>query len=137
MLTSLQTVIKESGAIIHISKLPVINGNAPQIDQLFQNLLGNAIKYRSHQVPVVEVGCQEYEDEYEFFVKDNGIGFDNRYSDKVFVIFQRLHTKQEYSGTGIGLAICKRIVERHGGKIRVDAEPGKGSNFYFTISKYL
>ncbi len=137
VLTSLQPVIKESGAIIHISKLPVINGNAPQIDQLFQNLLGNAIKYRSHQVPVVEVGCQEYEDEYEFFVKDNGIGFDNRYSDKVFVIFQRLHTKQEYSGTGIGLAICKRIVERHGGKIRVDAEPGKGSNFYFTISKQL
>lgn len=126
--------IKETGAEIAVSPLPVVNGNKTQIEQLFQNLIGNAIKYRGKEAPRIFIGCKEGEEgKWKFHVKDNGIGIESKFFEKVFVIFQRLHGKNEYSGTGIGLAICKKIVERHGGKIWIESEIGKGATFYFTL----
>jgi PAS domain S-box-containing protein len=128
--------IGETGATINVGKLPVILGNRTQIEQLFQNLIGNAIKYRGKEPPVISIGAEPTEDgKWKFHVKDNGIGIESKFFEKVFVIFQRLHGKNEYSGTGIGLAICKKIVERHGGKIWIESVPGKGSTFYFTLAK--
>jgi len=127
--------IHETKGRLDIHPLPVINGVQAQILQLFQNLIGNALKYHSDEPPVVEIGCVEKENMWEFYVKDNGIGIDSKFFDKIFIIFQRLHSKTDYSGTGIGLSICKKIVEKHGGRIWVVSEPGKGSIFYFTISK--
>jgi light-regulated signal transduction histidine kinase (bacteriophytochrome) len=135
VIASLEQSILETGVKLEIAELPVITGEESQIRQLFQNLISNAIKYRKEANPLVEIGFRENEKEWEFYVKDNGIGFDRMYADKVFVIFQRLHSKNEYSGTGIGLAICKKIVDRHGGLIWVDSIPGTGSTFYFTIPK--
>ncbi len=137
VVASLQQSIEESRAVINIGKLPLIKANPSQIEQLFQNLIGNAIKYRRQDITIIDVNCIEEEMVWGFSVRDNGIGFDKKYEEKIFTIFQRLHTKNEYPGTGIGLAICKKIVERHGGKFRVDSEPGKGSTFYFTISKNI
>lgn len=129
------STIKKTGAAIKAAQLPVVNGNKTQLNQLFQNLLGNALKYRSSEKPVVEIGCKEQAGQWLFYVKDNGIGIDPKFFDKIFIIFQRLHNKNEYSGTGIGLAICKKIVERHGGKIWVESNPNQGSIFYFTLKK--
>jgi light-regulated signal transduction histidine kinase (bacteriophytochrome) len=112
-----------------------VRADATQLSQLFQNLIGNAIKFRGAEWPHIRVSACDLGREWRFSVKDNGIGIDAQYADKVFVIFQRLHTRREYTGTGIGLAICKRIVERHGGRIWFDSEPGKGSTFYFTLPK--
>ena len=123
-------------ASIIVSTLPEICGNASQLTRLFQNLISNALKYRSALRPMLEIGCYETDDEWEFFVKDNGIGIEAKYFEKIFIIFQRLHSRTEYSGTGIGLAICKKIVDLHGGKIWVESSLQTGSKFYFTISKF-
>jgi PAS domain S-box-containing protein len=127
--------ISEDGAVVEVSHLPVIKAIKTQVEQLFQNLVGNALKYRGTEAPVISVGCSEEGSRWKFYVKDNGIGIDKKFYDKVFIIFQRLHGKNEYSGTGIGLAICKKIVEKHGGKIWIESEMGKGSTFYFTFPR--
>ena len=122
-------------AVLIVKPLPVITANKTLINQLFINLVNNALKYHSEIDPQIEVGCTKDADKYTFYVKDNGIGISAEYFEKVFIIFQRLHTRSEYSGTGIGLAICKKIVETHHGKIWVTSELGKGSTFYFSIPK--
>lgn len=127
--------IAESGAEIRTGDLPHVWGHKTQLNQLVLNLLSNALKYRGTAPPVIGVGCTEQKDRWEFFIRDNGIGIDPKFFDKIFIIFQRLHTKNDYSGTGIGLALCKKIAERHGGHIRVESAPGKGSTFFFTLKK--
>ncbi|HVZ26981.1 MAG TPA: PAS domain S-box protein [Sediminibacterium sp.] len=129
------TRIDEMKADIHVDPLPTVRANRVQLFQLFQNLVGNALKYHSGSNALVEISGSEEETQYVFSIRDNGIGIKPVFFEKIFVLFQRLHHKNEYSGTGIGLAICKKIVEKHGGKIWVESEPGKGSCFYFTISK--
>lgn len=135
VLENLSAAIKDNNATIKISDLPKINGDPVLINQLFQNLIQNAIKFINTRNPEIDISCKEEKDEYLFSVKDNGIGIQKEYIDKIFIIFKRLHSKEEYPGTGMGLAICKKIVERHGGKIWVESEFGKGSTFYFTIKK--
>src|ERR1035437_5163430 len=132
---ALKAAIDESQATINVHFLPEVCGNESQLLQLFQNLIGNAIKYISNLKPVIEIGYAETRGEWQFYVQDNGIGIDKKFFEKIFIISQRLHTKKEYEGTGIGLAICKKIVQSHGGKIWVESEQEKGSIFYFTISK--
>ncbi len=127
--------IKETGTEITVNPLPVIVANKTLISQLFVNLIGNAIKYHGDKKPEIRIGCNEEAGQWVFYVKDNGIGIDPDYFEKIFIIFQRLHGNGKYSGTGIGLAICKKIVETHKGKIWVESEAGRGSTFYFTIQK--
>ena len=134
-LKNLQATMEESHATVIVDPLPVIMADDVQIGRLFQNLIGNAIKYRDSKPPEVHVGCTEEGDQWLFWVRDNGIGIDPQYAERIFIIFQRLHRKTEYPGTGIGLAICKKIVERHGGKIWVESELGKGATFYFTLPR--
>ncbi|HMQ79837.1 MAG TPA: PAS domain S-box protein [Ignavibacteria bacterium] len=133
-LKNLAASIGETGAQINYGELPVVRANSLHINQLFQNLISNAIKFRKPDVnPVVNISAKHAGDEWLFTVSDNGIGIDKEFSDKIFVIFQRLHNSSEYPGTGIGLAICKKIVEKLGGHLWVESEPGKGSTFTFTI----
>lgn len=132
-LYNLKVLIDESGTILNYSGLPVIMHSALHTTQLFQNLISNAIKFRSEQQPVIEISCIKAENEWVFCVKDNGIGMDETHQDKIFLIFQRLHTRDKYPGTGVGLAICKKIVEQRGGRIWVESQPGQGSSFYFTV----
>ena len=129
--------IAECEATIICKELPVIRGNKTQLFQLFQNLIGNALKYVGNEKPLVIVQGQEEEQQFLFSVSDNGIGIKPMFFEKIFVLFQRLHHKHQYGGTGIGLSVCKKIVEKHGGKIWVTSEPDKGSTFYFTISKEI
>ncbi|MBV9868246.1 MAG: PAS domain-containing protein [Abitibacteriaceae bacterium] len=133
-LANLRVAITESGAKITHDELPQIYGDSGQLTRLFQNLVSNALKFRGDQPPEIHIGVERQPDAWQFSVRDNGVGIDPQYFERIFIIFQRLHTRTEYPGTGIGLAICKKIVERHGGQIRVESEPGKGSAFYFTIA---
>ena len=133
-LANLQTSIEENNAEIEYDEnLPKVLGDPSQLSSLFQNLISNAIKFRSKQNPKIRITAERQDDEWLFSVRDNGIGIDQKYWGKIFVIFQRLHGKSEYQGSGIGLAVCKRIVERHGGHIWVESEPRKGTTFSFTL----
>jgi PAS domain S-box-containing protein len=137
VLLSMRETIESKKAKVHLRSLPVIKANAFQMTQLFQNLIINGIKFAKKDVPPeITIGSKEHQDEYEFFVADNGIGIEAPYLSKIFEIFQRLHNMEEYPGTGIGLSICKKIVENHQGKIWAESEPGKGTVFYFTIRKF-
>jgi len=127
--------IMESEAIIKVNELPVIQANKSQMTQLLQNLISNAMKYNTSFVPEVEIGCNDRGSSWEFYVKDNGIGVDQKFFEKIFIIFQRLHNRNQFSGTGIGLAICKKIVDRHAGQIWLESTIGQGSTFRFTIKK--
>lgn len=132
-LANLKGRIQESQAMITIDPLPIVMADKTQLMQLFQNLIGNAIKFRGKATPTIHISAQRQEEEWLFSVADNGIGIDPRFSERIFVIFQRLHTRDEYPGTGMGLAICKKIIECHRGRIWVESELGKGAVFYFTI----
>jgi light-regulated signal transduction histidine kinase (bacteriophytochrome) len=133
-LANLRASIAEAGAQVTRDALPTVQADATQLGQLFQNLIGNAIKFRDPERACrVHVAVQKDGARWVFSVRDNGIGIDSKQHARVFVIFQRLHTREEYPGTGIGLAICQRIVERHGGRIWVESQPGEGSTFFFTM----
>jgi len=132
-LASLTAAIQASGASVRHGPLPKIRIHEFQLEQLFQNLIGNAICYRSQEPPEIEVSAERCADEWRFSVRDNGIGIDPQYKDQIFGIFKRLHSTAHHSGTGMGLAICQRIVERVGGRIWVDSQPGQGSTFSFTV----
>jgi light-regulated signal transduction histidine kinase (bacteriophytochrome) len=132
---NLVVMIEENHAIVTNDDLPTVRADASQLVLVFQNLLANAIKFRREDLPRVHVYAQDHGREWVFSVQDNGIGIAPQHAERVFVIFQRLHTREEYPGTGIGLAVCQRIVERHGGKIWFESEPGKGATFFFTMPK--
>ncbi len=132
-LANLRATIAESEAVVTHDPLPTVEGDPTQLVQLFQNLIGNAIKFRGTEPPRVHIGAERHDGEWRFTVRDNGIGIAPEYHERVFVIFQRLHGRDEYAGTGIGLAICKKIVERHGGRIGIESAPGEGTTFWFTI----
>jgi PAS domain S-box-containing protein len=134
-LMNLQAAIEESGAEVSCDPLPAVLADDTQLAQLFQNLIGNAVKFRGEDPPRIAVRVADKKEVWEFAVEDNGIGFDPQHADRIFQMFQRLHGPTKYAGTGIGLALCKRIVERHGGGMRVESAPGKGSTFYFTLPK--
>ena len=131
-LSNLKVAIEESSAVITHDPLPTVMADRSQILQLFQNLIGNAIKFRSQDAPRIHITAGHEDDDWTFSVKDNGIGIEEQYKDRIFELFQRLHSRG-YSGTGIGLSVCKRIVERHGGQIWLESSLGKGATFYFTI----
>jgi len=130
---NMKVAVEQSGAEVTHDPLPTVMANEGQMVQLLQNLIDNAIKFRSQETPRIHVSAQKKGDQWVFSVRDNGIGIDPRYAERIFTIFQRLHTKEKYPGTGMGLTICKRIVERHNGRIWTESQPGEGSTFYFTI----
>ena len=131
-LAALQQSIEAAGAVVTSDHLPFACADE-QLVRVFQNLIDNAIKYRSQQPPRIHVSAYRSGEEWIFLVQDNGIGFEMRYAERVFGVFQRLHGIDQYEGTGIGLAICKRTVERYGGRMWVRSEPGRGSTFYFSL----
>jgi len=132
-LSNLKVVVEQRGAVVTRDPLPVMMGDDSQLAQLFQNLIGNAVKFCKDRTPHIHVSSERRGNKWVFSVRDNGIGIAPEYFERIFLIFQRLHGKQEYPGTGIGLAICRKVAERHGGRIWVESEPGSGSTFYFTI----
>jgi light-regulated signal transduction histidine kinase (bacteriophytochrome) len=143
-MANLKITLDETRAVITHDLLPHVMGDPIQLIQLFQNLISNGIKFRDpDKRPEIHVSAEARvaEDldrggyEWVFSVRDNGIGIEQKYFDRIFVIFQRLHTREQYPGTGIGLALCKKIVERHGGRIWVESQEGKGSTFYFSLPK--
>ena len=133
VIANLSLTLEQNNDIITNDDLPTVMADESQMQELFKNLVGNAIKFRSEHAPRVHISAKQNGNKWLFSVQDNGLGIDPQYKDKIFLIFQRLHSKEEYPGTGIGLAICKRIVEHHGGKIWFDSDVGKGSTFYFTL----
>jgi light-regulated signal transduction histidine kinase (bacteriophytochrome) len=133
-LINLRGAIEESGALVTHDPLPTVLADETQLTQLFQNLVGNAVKYQRPGVPRVHISAaQDGGKKWIFSVQDNGLGIDPQYFERIFGVFQRLHKREEFAGTGIGLAICKKIVERHGGNISVESQPGKGSTFRFAL----
>jgi light-regulated signal transduction histidine kinase (bacteriophytochrome) len=132
-LNNLKVAIEENGAVVTHDPLPTVMADNPQLVQLFQNLIGNAIKFRGNELPRVHVSASRNGSAWIFSVCDNGIGIAPEYAKRIFIIFQRLHSREKYPGTGIGLSICQKIVERHGGRIWVESEVGKGAAFYFTL----
>jgi len=132
-LANLEVAVSESDASVTYDSLPQISGDEAQLIRLFQNMVGNAIKYRGKDPPRIHIGVEAQNGQWVFSVRDNGIGIAPEYAERIFVIFQRLHTREEYGGTGIGLAVCKKIVERHGGRIWVESREGCGATFCFTL----
>jgi len=132
-LANLNTTLQETGAVVTHDPLPTVMADAVQLGQLLQNLLANALKFRGPEELRVRIAVQRQGDAWIFSVQDNGIGIAPEHQERIFAIFQRLHRREEYPGTGIGLALCKKIVERHGGRIWVESQPGQGSTFYFSI----
>jgi len=130
---NLKVAIQESNAVIDSDPLPVVVANRTQMIQLFQNLISNAIKFRSEKTPIIHISAYNNEDKHIFAVIDNGIGIDLKYQEQIFKVFQRLHSRSEYDGTGIGLSLTKKIVQHHNGNIWVKSELGKGSTFFFTL----
>ncbi len=131
-LSNLKLMIKDNKVTISHDPLPEVISDSTQLIQLFQNQILNGIKFRSEEAPKIHISVERKANEWVFSVRDNGIGIGPHYSGKIFEIFKRLHTREKYPGTGMGLAICKKIIERHGGRIWVESELGKGSTFYFT-----
>jgi PAS domain S-box-containing protein len=132
-LADLEMLVRETGAEVISAPLPVVKADSTQLRRVLQNLIANAVKFRGQEAPRIHVSAEKRNSEWVFSIRDNGIGFDPEQSDRIFALFQRLHTRTEYPGTGIGLAVCKKIVERHGGRIWAESEPGKGSVFCFTL----
>lgn len=132
-LLNLQVAIKEAGASVTTTALPPVRIHSFQLEQVFQNLVGNAIRYRSDLPPQIHIAAEQQNERCLFSVRDNGIGIEPQYKEQIFGVFKRLHSAAEYPGTGMGLAICQRIIERAGGRIWVESEPGVGSTFYFTV----
>jgi chemotaxis family two-component system sensor kinase Cph1 len=130
---NLKMQIESEKAVIVFADLPVVMADRDQLTQVFQNLISNSIKFRGNKKPHIGIDAQVSNGFAEFKLVDNGIGIDPKYAERIFVIFQRLHSREEFEGTGIGLAICKKIIERHGGRIWVDSDLGNGSSFYFTL----
>ena len=133
VLSNLEISINENEAIIFHDSLPEVMSDSTQLAQVFQNLISNAIKFRSEKTPKIYISAKEDGNQWLFSVTDNGIGIDSKHSERIFEVFKRLQKRKKYPGTGIGLSICKKIVERHGGHVWVESEPGKGSIFYFTL----
>jgi PAS domain S-box-containing protein len=134
-LANLRAAMEAMDATVTNDKLPAVIADNSQLVQLFQNLIGNALKFHGPETPRIHIGVEERDEAWEFSVKDNGIGIEPQYFERIFMMFQRLHSKDEYPGTGIGLAICKKIIDRHGGNIRVESQLGNGCTFYFTLPK--
>jgi PAS domain S-box-containing protein len=133
VLENLQKTLEETGGQVTHDPLPPVQGDHTQLGQVFQNLVANALKFHGSEPPRVHISAEQIKGEWRFSVRDNGIGIDLKHAERIFLLFQRLHTRAEYSGTGMGLAITKKIVERHGGRIWLESEPGKGSTFYFSL----
>ena len=133
VMEDLQAIIREKNVEIHYAHLPVLDVDAGQIQRLFQNLIVNAVKYNTSPKPVIEIDSAVNGDTCRFAFRDNGIGISAEFLQRIFTVFQRLHKHDEYSGSGMGLALCKKIVERHGGTIWVESQPDEGSTFYFTL----